>query len=81
MESITRVARSVAPLPLVSASGIDELAQWARGRLAAGAGRVLALPIAAAVCAPLLYLPLYLGSLSATAGAGRIHRHGHRPFT
>ena len=64
-------AELIAPLLLVSASGIDQLAQWARNRLEAGAGLVLALPIAAAVCALLLYVPLYLGSLSAMATVAR----------
>ncbi len=40
-------AELIAPLVLVSASGIEELAQWVRTRLDASPGRVLALPIAA----------------------------------
>jgi hypothetical protein len=64
-------AELIAPLILVSASGLDELAHWARARLTAGAGRVLALPIGATLCALLLYLPLYLGSLSAMARVAR----------
>jgi hypothetical protein len=64
-------AELVAPLVLVSASGIEELAQWARARLDASAGHILALPIAATLCALVLYLPLYVESLSAM---GRIAR-------
>lgn len=64
-------AELIAPLVLVSASGIEELAQWARSRLNASAGRVLALPIAATLCALILYAPLYLGSLSAMARVAR----------
>jgi 4-amino-4-deoxy-L-arabinose transferase-like glycosyltransferase len=64
-------AELIAPLVLVSASGIEELAQWGRTRLDASAGRILALPIAATLCALVLYLPLYAGSLSAM---GRVAR-------
>lgn len=64
-------AELVAPLVLVSASGIEELAQWVRTRLSASAGRVLALPIAATLCALVLYVPLYVGSLSAMATVAR----------
>jgi hypothetical protein len=64
-------AELVAPLVLVSASGIEELAQWARARFDASAGHILALPIAATLCALVLYLPLYVESLSAM---GRIAR-------
>ena len=64
-------AELVAPLVLVSASGIEELAQWVRTRLSASAGRVLALPIAATLCALVLYVPLYVGSLSAMATLAR----------
>jgi hypothetical protein len=64
-------AELIAPFVLVSASGIEELAQWVRTRLDASAGRILALPIAATLCALVLYLPLYVGSLSAM---GRVAR-------
>src|SRR5258705_6015222 len=64
-------AELVAPLVLVSASRIEELAQWVRTRLSASAGRVLALPIAATLCALVLYVPLYVGSLSAMATVAR----------
>jgi hypothetical protein len=64
-------AELIAPLVLVSASGIEELAQCARGRLHVSAGRVLGLPIAATLCALLLYLPLYVGSLGAMARVAR----------
>jgi hypothetical protein len=64
-------AELIAPLVLVSASGIEELAQWVRARLDASAGRVLALPIAATLSALVLYIPLYVGSLSAMAGIAR----------
>ena len=64
-------AELIAPLVLVSASGIEELAQWVRTRLSASAGRVLALPIAATLCALVLYVPLYVGSLSAMATVAR----------
>jgi 4-amino-4-deoxy-L-arabinose transferase-like glycosyltransferase len=64
-------AELIAPLVLVSASGIEELAQWGRTRLDASAGRILALPIAATLCALVLYVPLYAGSLSAM---GRVAR-------
>jgi hypothetical protein len=64
-------AELTAPLVLVSASGIEELAQWVRTRLDARAGRILALPVAATLCALVLYLPLYVGSLSAM---GRVAR-------
>ncbi len=64
-------AELIAPLVLLSASGIEELAQWVRTRLNASAGRVLALPIAATLCALVLYLPLYVGSLSAMATVAR----------
>jgi hypothetical protein len=60
-------AELIAPLVLVSASGIDELGQRVRTQLNPGVGRVLALPIAAILCALILYVPLYLGSLSAMA--------------
>jgi hypothetical protein len=65
-------AELVAPLVLVSASGIEEFAQWARSRVAAGAGLVLALPIAATICAVILYAPIYIGSLSAMAQVARV---------
>jgi Dolichyl-phosphate-mannose-protein mannosyltransferase len=64
-------AELIAPLVLLSASGIEELARWVRGRLAESAGRILALPLAAILCALLLYLPLYVGSLSAMAQLAR----------
>jgi len=64
-------AELIAPLVLVSASGIEELAQWVRTRLDASAGRVLALPIAATLCAFVLYVPLYVGSLGAMAAVAR----------
>jgi hypothetical protein len=64
-------AELIAPLVLVSASGIEELAQWVRTRLRTSAGRVLALPIAATLCALVLYVPLYVGSLSAMATVAR----------
>ena len=64
-------AELIAPLVLVSASGIEELAQWVRTRLGASAGRVLALPVAATLCALVLYLPLYVGSLTAMAQVAR----------
>jgi len=64
-------AELIAPLVLVSASGIEELAQWVRTRLNASAGRILALPIAATLCALVLYAPLYVGSLSATTRVAR----------
>ena len=64
-------AELIAPLVLVSASGIEELAQWVRARLHPSAGPVLALPIAATLCSLVLYLPLYLGSLSAMASVAR----------
>ena len=64
-------AELIAPLVLVSASGIEELAQWVRTRLNASAGRILALPIAATLCALVLYLPLYVGSLSAMTRVAR----------
>ena len=65
-------AELIAPLVLISASGIEELALWVRGgRLPGGAGRVLALPLAATCCALILYLPLYLGSLRAMAEVAR----------
>jgi 4-amino-4-deoxy-L-arabinose transferase-like glycosyltransferase len=64
-------AELIAPLVLISASGIEELAQWVRTRLNAGAGRVLALPIAATLCALVLYLPLYVGSLGAMETVAR----------
>ena len=60
-------AELIAPLVLVSASGIEELALWVRGRLHASAARVLALPVAATFAALLLYVPLYVGSLGAMA--------------
>jgi hypothetical protein len=53
------------------ASGVEELAQWVRARLDASAGRILALPIAATLCAFVLYLPLYVGSLSAMGSVAR----------
>jgi hypothetical protein len=61
----------IAPLVLVSASGIEELTRWVRARLEASAGRILALPIAATLCALVLYLPLYVGSLSAMRNVAR----------
>ena len=64
-------AELIAPLVLLSASGIEELAQWVRTRLDVSAGRVLALPIAATLCALVLYLPIYVGSLSAMATVAR----------
>lgn len=64
-------AELIAPLVLVSASGIEELAQWVRARLHPDPGAVLALPIAAIVCALVLYVPLYLGSLGAMARVAR----------
>ncbi len=64
-------AELIGPLVLVSASGLEELAQWVRGRLHASAGRILALPVAGMLCALLLYLPLYLGSLRAMAEVAR----------
>jgi hypothetical protein len=64
-------AELIAPLVLLSASGIEELAQWVRTRLNASAGRVLALPIAATLCALVLYVPLYAGSLGAMARVAR----------
>jgi hypothetical protein len=64
-------AELIAPLVLVSASGLEELTQWLRGRLHVSAGWVLGLPVAATFCALLLYLPLYLGSLSAMASLAR----------
>ncbi|HSL49035.1 MAG TPA: glycosyltransferase family 39 protein [Candidatus Deferrimicrobiaceae bacterium] len=64
-------AELIAPLVLVSASGIEELALWVRTRLNVSAGRVLALPIAATLCALVLYVPLYVGSLSAMASIAR----------
>ncbi|HSE06330.1 MAG TPA: glycosyltransferase family 39 protein [Methylomirabilota bacterium] len=64
-------AELIAPLVLVSASGIEELALWVRTRLNASAGRVLALPLAATLCALVLYVPLYLGSLDAMARVAR----------
>jgi hypothetical protein len=60
-------AELIAPLVLVSASGIEELTQWMRGRLHVSAGRALGLPLAATLCALLVYVPLYLGSLRAMA--------------
>ncbi|HSB42194.1 MAG TPA: glycosyltransferase family 39 protein, partial [Methylomirabilota bacterium] len=51
-------AELVAPLVLASASGIEELAQWVRSRVHASAGQVLALPIAATICALILYAPI-----------------------
>lgn len=64
-------AELIAPLVLVSASGIEELTQWVRGRLHVSPGRVLGLPLAATLCALLLYVPLYVGSLSAMARVAR----------
>jgi hypothetical protein len=64
-------AELIAPLVLVSASGIEELAQWVRSRLNSSGGAVWALPIAATLCALILYAPLYLGSLSAMARVAR----------
>jgi Dolichyl-phosphate-mannose-protein mannosyltransferase len=64
-------AELIAPLVLVSASGIEELTQWVRGRLHVSPGRVLGLPLAATLCALLLYVPLYIGSLSAMAQVAR----------
>ncbi len=64
-------AELIAPLVLVSASGIEELTQWVRGRLHVSAGRVLGLPLAATICSLVLYLPLYVGSLSAMAQVAR----------
>lgn len=64
-------AELIAPLVLVSASGIEELARWMRTRLNASEGRILALPIAATLCALVLYLPLYAGSLSAMRNIAR----------
>ncbi len=64
-------AELIAPLLLITASGIEELAQWVRARLNASAGRVLALPIAATLCALVLYLPLYAGALGAMARMAR----------
>jgi hypothetical protein len=64
-------AELIAPLVLVSASGIEELAQWVRARFDASPGRILALPIAATLCTVILYLPLYLGSLSAMGNVAR----------
>jgi len=64
-------AELIAPLVLVSASGLEQVTQWVRGRLRVSAGRVLGLPLAATVCALVLYHPLYLGSLGAM---GRVSR-------
>jgi hypothetical protein len=64
-------AELIAPLVLLSASGIEQLSRWVRTRLDAGEGRVLALPIAATLCALILYIPLYAGSLSAMATLAR----------
>ena len=64
-------AELIAPMILISGSGIEQLALWARSRMTASAGRVLTLPIAATVCALVLYLPLYLGSLGAMAQVAR----------
>ncbi len=64
-------AELIAPLVLVSASGIEELAQWVRTRLHASPGRVLGLPIAATLCALVLYAPLYVGSLGAMTRVAR----------
>jgi len=64
-------AELIAPLVLVSASGIDELARWVRERLQSGVGCVLGLPLAAVVTSLLLYVPLYLGSLSAMGSLAR----------
>ncbi|HUM18514.1 MAG TPA: glycosyltransferase family 39 protein [Candidatus Nitrosotalea sp.] len=64
-------AELVGPLVLISASGLDQLTHWVRDRLHIGGGRVLGLTLGAILCALLLYLPLYLGSLSAM---GRVAR-------
>ena len=64
-------AELIAPLVLVSSSGLEQLTQWVRGRLQVSAGRILGLPLAATVCALVLYLPLYVGSLGAMARLAR----------
>ena len=64
-------AELIAPLVLVSASGIEELVRWVRTRLNGSGGNVLALPIAATLCALVLYVPLYVGSLSAMRDIAR----------
>jgi hypothetical protein len=64
-------AELIAPLVLVSGSGIERLAEWVRARLDASPGRILALPIAATLCVLVLYLPLYVGSLRAMASVAR----------
>jgi 4-amino-4-deoxy-L-arabinose transferase-like glycosyltransferase len=64
-------AELIVPLVLVSASGLEELALWARGRLHTISAWVLAVPMAATLCALLLYLPIYLSSLGAMAAVAR----------
>ena len=64
-------AELIVPLVLVSASGLEELALWVRGRLRTNAAWILAVPMAATLCAFLLYLPLYIGSLTAMAALAR----------
>jgi dolichyl-phosphate-mannose-protein mannosyltransferase len=64
-------AELIAPLVLVSASGLEQLTQWVRGRMHVSAGRILGLPLAATLCALVLYLPVYIGSLSAMARVAR----------
>lgn len=64
-------AELIVPLVLVSASGLEELALWVRGRLRTTSAWVLAVPMAATLCAVLLYLPIYISSLSAMAGIAR----------
>ena len=71
-------AELIAPLVLVSASGIEELAQWVRTRLDASAGRVLALPIAATLCALVLYRPALrrVAERDGAGGAGALRSGG-----
>jgi len=64
-------AELILPLALVSASGLEQLALWVRGRLHTSAGWALAVPMTSTVCALLLYLPLYISSLSAMAAVAR----------
>ena len=64
-------AELIVPVVLVSASGLEELALWVRGRLRTNAAWILAVPMAATLCAFLLYLPLYIGSLTAMAALAR----------
>jgi hypothetical protein len=64
-------AELIAPLVLVSGSGLEELTRRMRDRLGVSPGLVLAFPVAATLCALILYLPLYIGSLSAMAAVAR----------